>query len=238
MIYITGDLHGDPSKLDLFYEQTGKNLTRNDYMIILGDFGMIWSADAQYGYFADTIRAYEYFEKKYPWTTLFIDGNHENFIHLKQYPKKKWNGGQINAITEHCLWLRRGYVYTIENRTFLTIGGAYSIDKIWRKPNISWWKDEAITHWDIKRAKQNLAKCNNTVDYVLTHCAPTPIHQEIAEQEHFSHADKEESKNEVLLQEINTIINFKQWYFVHYHINREFINGKYVCLYQEIRPLL
>ncbi len=141
-------------------------------------------------------------------------------------------------LTEHCLWLRRGYVYTIDNQTFLTIGGAHSIDKLWRKPNISWWKDEDITRWDIKRAKQNLAKYNNTVDYVLTHCAPTPVHQEIAKQERFSHADKEETRNEVLLQEINEIINFKKWYFGHYHIDREFENGKYACLYHEIRPLL
>ena len=41
-----------------------------------------------------------------------------------------------------------------------------------------------------------------------------------------------------ILYSNDTIINFKQWYFGHYHINREFKNGKYVCLYQEIRPLL
>ncbi len=81
MIYITGDLHGNPSKLDLFCEQIKQPLTRDDYVIILGDFGMVWAADAQYGYFSDTIRIHEFFEEKYSWTTLFIDGNHENFIH-------------------------------------------------------------------------------------------------------------------------------------------------------------
>ena len=135
MIYVTGDLHGtiDLPKLDLFWEKTGQKLTRDDYLIILGDFGMIWSADMQYGYFADMIRIHEYFEQKYPWTTLFIDGNHENFVHLKQFRKKKWNGGTASFLTEHCIWLRRGQIYTIDGSTFLTIGGAYSIDKAWVK---------------------------------------------------------------------------------------------------------
>lgn len=241
MIYLTGDLHGNPSKLDLFHEKTGKNLTRDDYMIILGDFGMIWSTDMQYGYFADMIRIHEYFEQKYPWTTLFIDGNHENFVHLKQFRKKKWNGGQVSMLTEHCLWLRRGNIYTINGHTFLTIGGAYSVDKAWRTPLVSWWKDEAITRRDINTAKKNLALYDNKIDYILTHCAPTSVHQIIARQEKYSdynHGCKPDSKNEALLQEINDLVDFKQWYFGHYHINRKFDNEKYVCLYHNIVPLV
>ena len=240
MIYLTGDLHGDPVKLDIFYEKTGKHLTRNDYVIILGDFGMVWSADEQYGYFGDMVRIYDYFENKYPWTTLFIDGNHENFVHLKKFRKKEWNGGTVSFLTEHCIWLRRGQIYTIDGSTFLTIGGAYSIDKAWRTPLVSWWKDEAITRRDINTAKKNLALYNNKVDYILTHCAPTFVHHIIARQEKYNdndHGYKPDSKNEALLQEIDEATDFKQWYFGHYHINREFENKKYVCLYHEIRPL-
>lgn len=239
MIYLTGDLHGpvDLPKLDLFWEKHGDSLTRDDYVIILGDFGMIFSADTQYGYFFERLRLQEYFEEKYPWTTLFLDGNHENFVHLKKFPKKKWHGGQVNVLTDHCMWLRRGQIYTIEDKTFLTIGGAYSIDKAWRTPLVSWWKDEAITRRDINAAKANLSSCGNTVDYVLTHCAPTPIHKIIAKQEKFTHADKEETKNEALLQEINEIVTCRQWFFGHYHIDREFEDGKYVCLYHKIQKL-
>lgn len=241
MIYLTGDLHGNPSKLDLFHEKIGKKLTRDDYMIILGDFGMIWSTDMQYGYFADMIRIHEYFEQKYPWTTLFIDGNHENFVHLKQFRKKKWNGGTVSFLTEHCIWLRRGQIYTIDGLTFLTIGGAYSVDKAWRTPLVSWWKDEAITRRDINTAKKNLALYDNKIDYILTHCAPTSVHQIIAHQEKYSdynHGCKPDSENEALLQEINDLVDFKQWYFGHYHINRKFDNEKYVCLYHNIVPLV
>lgn len=42
MIYITGDIHGSPERLGVhsFYEQ--KETTRDDIVIICGDFGMVW----------------------------------------------------------------------------------------------------------------------------------------------------------------------------------------------------
>ena len=186
------------------------------------------------------VRIHEYFEEKYPWTTLFIDGNHENFVHLKKFRKKEWNGGTVSFLTEHCIWLRRGQIYTIDGSTFLTIGGADSIDKAWRTPLISWWKDEAITRRDINTAKKNLALHGNKVDYILTHCAPTFIHHIIARQEKYNdnhHGCKPDSKNEALLQEIDEATDFKKWYFGHYHIDRTFENGKYECLYRTVKPL-
>ena len=42
MIYITGDTHGEVRRLgmDSFPEQ--KEMTKDDYVIILGDFGLVW----------------------------------------------------------------------------------------------------------------------------------------------------------------------------------------------------
>jgi hypothetical protein len=44
MIFITGDTHGsiDIDKLNSKNFPSGKFLTKNDYVIILGDFGFIW----------------------------------------------------------------------------------------------------------------------------------------------------------------------------------------------------
>ena len=45
MIYLTGDTHGglDGGKLISFAKtEKGRNLTKNDYVIILGDFGYIF----------------------------------------------------------------------------------------------------------------------------------------------------------------------------------------------------
>lgn len=47
MIYITGDIHGSPERLGMhsFYEQ--KEMTRDDIVIICGDFGMVWEESGE-----------------------------------------------------------------------------------------------------------------------------------------------------------------------------------------------
>ena len=50
MIYLTGDTHIpiDISKLNTKNFPEQKNLTRNDYIIIIGDFGLYWHEDKTY----------------------------------------------------------------------------------------------------------------------------------------------------------------------------------------------
>ena len=40
---------------------------------------------------------------------------------------------------------------TIDNKSFLCVGGAVSIDKMYRTPCVSWWPEEEITHHDVVR---------------------------------------------------------------------------------------
>ena len=68
-IYAVGDTHGD---IDLYkfnskFFREGKKLTKDDYVIICGDFGGVW----------DKGKYDKYIQKWYnecPWTTLFVDG--------------------------------------------------------------------------------------------------------------------------------------------------------------------
>ncbi len=41
-VWITGDIHGNPQRFstDIFPEQ--KEMTKDDTVIILGDFGLVW----------------------------------------------------------------------------------------------------------------------------------------------------------------------------------------------------
>ena len=91
MIYITGDTHGDwmnRLNVDDFPEQ--KEMTKNDYVIITGDFG-IWNDTKQERYNLDWL------EDK-PFTTLFVDGNHSNFDRLYAIPVSEWYGGKVHFI--------------------------------------------------------------------------------------------------------------------------------------------
>lgn len=49
-VYVTGDIHGDPTRLskNSFYEQ--KDFSNNkdeNVVIILGDFGLVWNRDKE-----------------------------------------------------------------------------------------------------------------------------------------------------------------------------------------------
>ena len=96
MLLFTGDIHGG---IDI-HKLRNKNvphynfLSRNDFVIICGDFGLIWNGSAEEKYWLKWIN-----EK--PYTTVFCDGNHENFDKINQYPIITWNGGNVHQIADN-----------------------------------------------------------------------------------------------------------------------------------------
>ena len=71
MIFITGDIHGsiDIHKLNAGSFTVQNTLSRSDYLIICGDFGLVWDNSKEEKYWR------KWLDDK-PWTTLWIDGNH------------------------------------------------------------------------------------------------------------------------------------------------------------------
>ena len=97
MVYVTGDCHGEFHKLSNKNFPQSKNLTKEDYVIICGDFGNIWdlipSSTEKYWY--------NWLCEK-PYTILFIDGNHENFDRLNNdYPEIDFLGGRAHKISNN-----------------------------------------------------------------------------------------------------------------------------------------
>ena len=121
MIYATGDTHGNFQRFapEHFPEQAG--MTKEDYMIICGDFGGVWDGGKKEGRNLDWL-------EDLPFTTLFISGNHENFDLLSKYPTEEWNGGKIQRIRPHVIHLMRGQVFDLQGYSFFTMGGARSHD--------------------------------------------------------------------------------------------------------------
>jgi hypothetical protein len=66
---------------------------------------------------------------KQPWTTLFVDGNHENFPRLYQFPVKDFHGGKAAQINDKIWHLKRGEVFEICGKKIFAMGGATSVDK-------------------------------------------------------------------------------------------------------------
>jgi hypothetical protein len=121
--YATGDTHGhiDIERLSNHKWEIGRTLTKSDYLIITGDLGLVW------GNIPSKTELYwlKWLNDR-KWTTLFIDGNHENFARLFAYPQVEMFGGTVGQIADSIFHLRRGQVYTIEGSTFWCFGGARS----------------------------------------------------------------------------------------------------------------
>ena len=50
---------------------------------------------------------------------------------------EKWHGGKVHKINDSIIHLMRGQVYNIDNNNIFTFGGAASVDKEFRKENVS-----------------------------------------------------------------------------------------------------
>lgn len=224
MIYLTGDTHGsiDIHKLNKrYFDDT--NLTKDDYLIICGDFGLVWDNSPEEKYWLDWLN-----EKNY--TTLFVDGNHENHPLLNSYPIETWNGGKVHKIRNSILHLMRGQVFTIDSHTFFTMGGAASVDKDWRTPGKSWWPEEMPSEEEYIEANLNLYNYENEVDYIITHTAPTSIVNQLIPE------TKPPDRFTDFLENIKKSIKYKHWYFGHFHDDRD-IDEQHTLLYYNIIPL-
>ena len=170
-IYVTGDIHlnHDSAKLNSTFFPEGKNLTKNDYVIICGDCGFTWDWSGETRWWT------KWYNEK-PWTTLCCPGNHENYdILYNNFGLIDFHGGQARQIADSVYYLNNGDIYNLQGKKFFVMGGATSHDKWCRKEHISWWKEEIPSVKMMEHGLDNLEKNNNRVDYILTHCAPTSI---------------------------------------------------------------
>ena len=209
MIFITGDTHGDVDYKKLLVLKDMK-LSFNDYLIICGDAAICWSP-----------QLFEYFLFLYNdigCTILFVDGNHENFTMLNQCPLVEYQGALMHQVDKHIFHVLRGEIMTLESKTFLCLGGACSIDKIYRTPYVSWWPEEEITYHDIDNAISNLTLVNNKVDYVITHCCDTHTVIKAFGFRRDICTDQ--------LTFIDKVVDYKHWFFGHYHFDRRIDNKK------------
>ena len=226
MIFITGDVHCpiDVKKLNSKSFKQQKQLTKEDYLIVCGDMGLVWSYPDGPRYKEDLYWQKWFNTRNY--TTLFVDGNHENHPMLASYPIVDFCGGKAHQIKDSVYHLMRGEVYTIGGKTFFTFGGAASHDKHHRTEGRDWWPEEMATMFEMNNGIDNLAKFNNSVDYIITHCCGSDIQDMFA-----SFYEKDGMTS--YFKFINENVNFKHWYFGHYHIDKQ-ITDKHTCLYDEI----
>lgn len=249
MIYITGDCHGDFRRFsrDNFPEQ--REMTREDFVIVCGDFG-IWQDTKDERYWLDWLQ-----EK--PFTLLFVDGNHENFDRLEggEFETVAFHGGKAHRIRENVYHLMRGHVFELGGKKIFAFGGAASHDvedgilderdfasheafarvvRSWRRArrmfrinHVSWWSRELPSEEEMAFGRSTLAEHGNQVDFIVSHCCP----QQVAAV--FSQGMYRPDVLTGYFNDIAETVQFDRWFFGHYHDNR-MIMGKFLLLYEQI----
>ena len=230
-VFITGDIHGDYDigKLEskFFNNDNELGLTKDDYLVICGDFGLVWNDE----YEDMCEQLLDWLDGK-PWTTLFVDGNHEGFELLNAYPVEEWNGGKVHRIRDGIIHLMRGQVFDIDNEKFFTMGGAKSHDKHRRVEGRSWWPEEIPNDAEREEAMKNLDKHGWKVDYVITHEAPGQIAENLIYRNRDDSREVDEFSS--WLGEIAFKLDFKRWFHGHHHTDFAWENGKYCSMYDWI----
>ena len=230
MIYVTGDTHGLQRK---WTEQIEPVLRAGDTVIVCGDFGVgFWggccpSDEA----FLDRMAGQDY-------TVLFVDGNHENFTRLEQYPVERWQGGCVHRLCPNLIHLMRGEVYRIGGSTLFAFGGGYSLDRCLRQEGVSWWPQEMPSEEEYANAEQNLGAADWQVDYIITHTLPSESAAYLASMHRrtIKSAVPEEWPLNAFLDGIQNRTDYKHWYCGHFHADNELWRGQTV-LFNTIREL-
>lgn len=243
MIFVTGDIHGgiDISKISNENFPQAKQLTRNDYVIVCGDFGLpflpsdTWDGDQFISNKAARKNQKAYInwmkwlnERNY--TLLWLDGNHDNHPFWYEQPTEEWCGGKVNVhpLAENVIHLKRGEYYTIDGHTFWVMGGAASHDKEYRTEGYSWWPEEIPSMNEMRHGVETLEAHDNNVDFILTHTMPQSL---MAPVTGVAYAKE---PTQTYLDHIHDTANFQYWYCGHMHIDVNDMEQRIRVLYHDV----
>jgi len=242
-IYITGDCHGDYRRFNTENFPEQKEMTKDDYVIICGDFGY-WDESNNNKYWM------AWLDDK-PFTTLWVDGNHENYDLISKLPVSDWHGGKVQYIHPSVIHLMRGQLYDIEGLKLFSFGGARSHDidagilemddplfkskkkrfdrehLLYRINHVSWWKEEMPSAREMEEGLKNLQKNDFSVDFIVTHCSSSST------QAILSMGTYVPDELTDYFEKIKTMTKFKKWFFGHYHENKN-VTADEICLYEQV----
>lgn len=214
MVYITGDTHRDFTRVEAFCDRLGTTI--DDVLIILGDAGINY-----FGGEKDLILKHEL--SKLPLTIFCIHGNHEcRPSNIVTYTESGWHGGQVYIEPEfpNLLFAKDGEVFELAQKKCIVIGGAYSVDKLYRIAyGWHWWQDEQPSPAIRERVENRLKLEEWNIDVVLSHTCPLKYEPCEVFIQGIDQSNVDKSTEEWLVGIEDRLI-YKKWYCGHYHINK------------------
>ena len=228
MIYLTGDTHGNFERIANLCARM--NTKPTDIMIILGDAGINF-----YGGWRDQNK--KEFIGALPITLFCIHGNHEQRpATIPSYTEIEWHGGTVYVEEQFpsILFAKDGEVYDLNGLQAIAIGGAFSIDWMYRIPGRSWWPDEQPSDEVRTHVEQKLDQLGWQIDIVLSHTVPLkyePIEVFLPGIDQ----SKVDKATEEWLDSIEGRLHYGKWYAGHYHTSKRIDNLN--IMYQDFECL-
>lgn len=157
VVAFAGDWHGNIEYAVTAIDYAHANGA--DTIVHVGDFGL-WPSMISY-----LLILNKHLQSK-KMQLYFVDGNHEHFPYLYSHEADNTGFRSIMSAIHH---IPRGHVWEWQNVTFMGLGGAYSIDRMYRKLDTSWFVEETLTEHDTKNALRHVG---SDIDFMVTHDAP------------------------------------------------------------------
>ena len=220
MIFATGDLHGKFDRIEDFCNRFSVEGT----MILLGDVGLNYYLDKGKKDIKNKQRL-----NILPLTFICVHGNHEerpenlDTYELLTIDKK----GKFFYEMEfpNILFMIDGESYNLENKSFLCLGGAYSVDKYYRlQRGWNWFESEQMNE-DVKQ-NIRMSRFGNDFDVILSHTCPQKY---VPTETFLMQVDQStvDHSMEQFLDECERNINYSQWYCGHFHTDKSDGNIKF-----------
>lgn len=235
-IFVKGDCHGDLNFLISFCKNA--NTSKEDVMVLLGDIGLNYNED---------LREHCNFKKlaEIPITLICINGNHEKRpqdtidcmtqeeAYTYEWIEKFQCYGYVNKIASNVIFPVDG-IFKIDKFSCLGVGGAYSIDKDFRLlMGWKWFETEQLSKEEQEDILMAIDNISNQFDFVFSHTAPFSWLSQL--QYLFLKIPnlKADYTMEHFLEKVKNKINYKQWFFGHFHNDKQLKDNAYL-LYNKI----
>lgn len=248
MIFITGDKHGNFDNVFNFFRHKVTNTSQEkDYLIILGDAGINYFLN---GNDTDLKRKLA----KLPVTLICVHGNHEErperlssyrkvlYSRIKEFSNKEFKH-KYSADLEGWFYVEEefpnilfpaiGQSFSINDKEFFHLGGAYSVDKHYRlqkqaegKKYYKWFESEQLTSQEKDKIREKIMHLPKDV-IILSHTCPKkyiPFEKSLV--------FKADTAMEIFLDEFENKVCYEKWYCGHWHINHKI--DKIHFLYEDI----
>jgi len=139
-------------------------------IIHVGDFGL-WPGNPG----AKFVHRVNSILQEHDMTIYVTLGNHEDYVRVARFHtvlEGENKGWQYELAYPHILYAPRGFRWEWEGVSFVSLGGANSIDRAYphRVENVTWWSGEQISYGDVYRTREG-----GHADVFIAHDCPEGV---------------------------------------------------------------